>query len=101
MVISGTAQKFSVFFACGQTIKGLTKKGKEFFKIETSHTETIKSLHVSGQNLWSAGEYILNCYESVSNKILDKYFYICEDRINDMIVTSVSGQMVLNPVIAC
>jgi hypothetical protein len=51
--------------------------------------------------LWSAGEYILNCYESVSNKIIDKYFYICDDRINDMIVTSVSGQMVLNAVIGC
>ena len=44
VAISGTAQKFSVFFASGQTIKGVTKKGKEFFRLETSHTETIKSL---------------------------------------------------------
>jgi len=101
VVISGSSQKFSVFYACGQTIKGVTKKGKEFFKLETSHTETIKSLHVAGQNLWSAGEYILNCYASVSNKILDRYFYICEDRINDMVVASVSGQLVQNPVVAC
>ncbi|CDW85212.1 bardet-biedl syndrome 7 protein [Stylonychia lemnae] len=99
--ISGNAAKFSVFFTAGQQIRGVTKKGKDFFKLETSHTETIKSLHVQGQNLWSAGEYILNCYESVNNKIVDKYFYICDDRINDMVVTSVSGQMVLNPVIAC
>jgi hypothetical protein len=41
--------------------------------------------------LWSAGEYILNCYESVNNKIVDKYFFICEDRINDMVISSVSG----------
>jgi len=91
VVISGVPSKFSVFFAAGQSIKGVTKKGKEFFKLETSHTETIRSLHVQAQNLWSAGEYILNCYESVNNKIIDKYFFICEDRINDMLVCSVSG----------
>lgn len=101
VVISGTAQKFSVFYAAGQSIRGVTKKGKEFFKLDTSHTEVIRSLHVQGQNLWSAGEYILNCYESVNNKIVDKYFYICEDKINDMLIASVSGQLVLNPVLAC
>jgi hypothetical protein len=57
---------------------------------------------VQAASLWSAGEYILNCYESKENsKIADKYFYICEDRINDMLVASVSGQMVYNPVLAC
>jgi hypothetical protein len=56
---------------------------------------------VQTQNLWSAGEYILNCYESVNNKIVDKYFFICEDKINDMVIATVSGQMVSNPVLAC
>lgn len=80
----------------------MTKKGKEFFKLDTSHTEVIRSLHVQAQSLWSAGEYILNCYESKeNNKIVDKYFYICEDRINDMVVVPVMGQLVLNPVLAC
>lgn len=37
----------------------------------------------------------------MNNKIVDKYFFICDDKINDMLVSSVSGQMVLNPVIAC
>ena len=91
VVLSGNAQKYSMFFAAGQSIRGVTKKGKEFFKLDTSHTEIIKSLHVAGQFLWSAGDYILNCYESVENKILDKYFYICEDKINDMVIASVSG----------
>ena len=43
----------------------------------------------------------MNCYESVNNKIVDKYFYICDDKINDMLVACVAGQMVHNPVIAC
>jgi len=46
VVVSGNAQKYSMFFAAGQSIRGVTKKGKEFFKLDTSHTEAIKSLHV-------------------------------------------------------
>ena len=90
-----------MFFAAGQSIRGVTKKGKEFFKLDTTHTEAIKSLHVNGQNLWSAGDYILNCYESVDMKITDKYFFICEDKINDFVVAPVSGQMVFNTILAC
>lgn len=32
---------------------------------------------------------------------MDKFFYICEDRINDMLIASVSGQMVSNAILAC
>lgn len=32
---------------------------------------------------------------------MDKYFYICDDKINDLIVAPVAGQMVMNPIIAC
>jgi hypothetical protein len=45
VVISGTPAKFSIFFAAGQSIRGVTKKGKDFFKLDTSHTEVIRSLH--------------------------------------------------------
>jgi Bardet-Biedl syndrome 7 protein len=100
-VLSGSNEKYSLFFAAGQSIRGVTKKGKEFFKLDTSHTEAIKSLHVQGSYLWSAGDYILNCYESVDGKITDKCFYVCKDRINDMTVATVTGQMVLNPVLGC
>lgn len=101
VVVSGNAQKYSMFFAAGQSIRGVTKKGKEFFKLDTSHTEAIKSLHVHATNLWSAGDYILNCYESVESKIVDKYLYVCEDKINDLVIASVSGQLVHNAVLAC
>lgn len=46
VVISGIPSKFSIFYAAGQSIKGVTKKGKDFFKLDTSHTEVIRSLHV-------------------------------------------------------
>ena len=40
-------------------------------------------------NLWSAGAYTLNCYASKDNSISDKYYFLCDDVINDMIVTSI------------
>lgn len=101
MISIASEEKFSIFYSIGQNIRGVTKKGKEFFKLDTSHTEAITSLHVANQNLWSAGEYILNCYESSGSKIVDKYFYICDDKINDLIVAPVAGQMVMNPILAC
>lgn len=43
-------------------------------------------MHVLGTNLWSAGDYTLNCYASANNAIADKYFFVCDDKINQMIV---------------
>ena len=82
VVISGSNDKAAVFCAIGSQIKGVTKRGKDFFKLDTSHTERILHLHVLGANLWSAGTYTLNCYASSNNTITDKYFFVCDDKIN-------------------
>lgn len=41
VVVSGSQEKAAVFAAIGSQIKGVTKRGKEFFKLDTSHTEQI------------------------------------------------------------
>jgi len=46
VVSIASEDKFSIFYSVGQSIKGVTKKGKEFFKLDTSHADTISSLHV-------------------------------------------------------
>jgi Bardet-Biedl syndrome 7 protein len=46
VVISGTADKASVFVASGSQIRGFTKRGKDFFKLDSSHTDAILHLHV-------------------------------------------------------
>lgn len=44
----------------------------------------------------------MNCYESAGElRIIDKYYYTCDDRINDMIIAPVQGKDFLNPVLAC
>ena len=89
----------------GSQIKGITKRGKDFFKLDTSHTEQISHLHVLGTNLWSAGAFTLNCYASANNAIADKYFYVCDDKINGMIVLHAdilnTGQIMPFVVLAC
>ena len=67
VVISGSVDNPSVFLAQGAQIKGVTRRGKDFFKLDTSHTERINNLHVKGTNLWSAGDYTLNCYTQANN----------------------------------
>jgi len=91
VVVSGTNDKASIFMSTGQTIRGVTKRGKDFFKLDTSHTEKISALHVQGQNLWSSGMFTLNCYQSANNQIIDKYYYLSEDKINDMIVVNLAS----------
>lgn len=43
-------------------------------------------------NLWSAGAYTLNCYASSNNTIQDKYYYLCDDKINEMIITQLAPE---------
>jgi len=62
-------------------------------------------LHVLGTNLWSAGTYTLNCYASKNNAIADKYFFVCDDKINEMIVhygdLAQTGQVDPYVILAC
>ncbi len=59
-------------------IRGLNKKGKEFFRFNTQLTETIRRVDIFGKNIWSAGEYVHNHF--IEGK--DKALYLCPDRIN-------------------
>lgn len=80
----------------------MQKNGKEFLSLDTNHAEVISSLHVQSGHLWSAGEYVLNCYESSGGlSIIDKFYYTCDDKINDMVIAEVQGQGYLNPILAC
>jgi len=67
VIISGNQEKASIFLAIGSQIRGFTKKGKEFFKLDSSHSDAIVHLHVQNQELWSTGKHTLNCYVSTQS----------------------------------
>jgi len=86
-----------VFTSSGATIRGHTKKGKEFFKFNTNLTETIHSLYVEDDKIWAGCEFIYNQFIDCK----DNYFYMSPDRINDLTVQRVSKEGALDAVLAC
>eukprot|EP00742_Colponemidia_sp_Colp-10_P003875 GILJ01004126.1.p1 GENE.GILJ01004126.1~~GILJ01004126.1.p1 ORF type:complete len:722 (+),score=149.58 GILJ01004126.1:87-2252(+) len=89
-------KKDKIFLAAGQTIRGMTKKGKEFFKFQTNLTETINSMFVEDKLIWTGGEYIYNLFDDCK----DAAFYMSSDKINDLIVEHVVG-LEYNAILAC
>ncbi|CAD7928459.1 unnamed protein product [Amoebophrya sp. A25] len=85
-----------IFAACGQSIQAFTRKGKEFLKIKTNLTETIRHLFADDTTIWTGGEYIMNLYDNCK----DAGFVMCPDRINDMICAPISTQCSLSSILA-
>lgn len=90
-------QTDKLFASCGNVVKGVNKKGKEFFKFTTNLTEPIRKLHVDNVTIWAAGEYVVNQYINCE----DAYYYAANDKINDMAVASVIIPDEKNPILAC
>ena len=61
--------------------------------------EVILALHVQGTYLWTAGEFTVNCYESTKSRIEDKYYYTCDERINDMLMLEFGNKFY--PLLGC
>ncbi|GIY19793.1 bardet-Biedl syndrome 7 protein [Caerostris darwini] len=70
-----------IFVASGGEVKGFTRKGKQFLRFDTNMTEAIKSMHISGNDLFVCGNFIFNHYYECQ----DQNYYLSVDSINDMI----------------
>ena len=57
---------------------GITKKGKEFFKLTSSVTESISTVIVEETQIWTSCEYVFNRYDNGQ----DSAFFMSRDRIN-------------------
>ncbi|KAJ0403733.1 hypothetical protein P43SY_003038 [Pythium insidiosum] len=91
----GTEDK--AFASSGQNVYGFNKKGKEFFRFQSNLAESINRVHTYENKLWTATDFILNQYENG----VDKCSFMCPDKINDMIVTSVANDQDFVAVLAC
>ncbi|KAL9651636.1 hypothetical protein ABK040_001581 [Willaertia magna] len=69
------------FFVYGQTVKGITKKGKEFYRLDSNISEDASGMTISVPNLWLNGQYVL--YHYVDSE--ERGFYMSPDRINVVI----------------
>lgn len=86
-----------IFVAVAQTIKGISRKGKEFFVFDTNLSETLSGLYVQDTRIWSTGEFVYNVFDNAR----DKHFYMAPDRINDMTCTRVTRDTEVDAVLAC
>lgn len=98
-VVLGGAQMKSdkIFAAHAQTVVGFTKKGKEFFRLTSSLTETIRSLVVEETRIWTGCEFIYNLYDDGR----DASFFMSRDQINDLLVARISTDTDKDAVLAC
>lgn len=73
--------KDRIFFATGHEVRGFSKKGKNFYNIETFMSEDITSMAISGSELRLAGEHL--CSHYLDNREMP--YYSSPAKINDLI----------------
>ncbi|MFH4976443.1 hypothetical protein AB6A40_003152 [Gnathostoma spinigerum] len=96
----GSAQD-KIFIAAGNTVKGYSKKGKQFFSFETNMTEPVSTMYIYGVDMFLCGLHSFNHYHDCA----EASYYLCNDNINDVLcLPLVEGSWVgrgITPVLAC
>eukprot|EP01041_Mallomonas_annulata_P002961 gene2961-5812_t len=91
VALGGTSQKRD------KRIVGYTKKGKDFFKLTSSLTETILNITVDDTKIWTGCEYIYNLYDNGQ----DTAFYMCRHQINSLIVERITTDHEFDVLLGC
>ena len=65
-------------------VRGISRKGKEFFRFNTQLTEQIRRVDIFDKNIWTTGEFVSNHF--IEGK--DESLFVCPDRITDSEVRS-------------
>ncbi|CAM9487648.1 unnamed protein product, partial [Hapterophycus canaliculatus] len=86
-----------IFATQGSSIVGLSRKGKEFFKMASPLSETIHHMVVQGDRIWTGCDYICSAYDDGQ----DAAFYMCHDRIVSLAAASLSGEDSVDAVLGC
>uniref|UniRef100_T1IN54 Bardet-Biedl syndrome 7 protein homolog n=1 Tax=Strigamia maritima TaxID=126957 RepID=T1IN54_STRMM len=92
----GTPQD-KIFIARSNTVYGYTKKGKDFLGFDTNLTEPITSMHISGSDLFTCGDFVYNRYEDCQ----DRNYFLSGDKINDIICLPIEKTTITTPILAC
>eukprot|EP00803_Ostreobium_quekettii_P008434 evm.model.scf_181EXC.4 EVM.evm.TU.scf_181EXC.4 scf_181EXC:15301-18457(+) len=93
----GRQQRDKLFVAEGPALRGVNKKGREFFRFATNMTERIGGLAVCEQGMWISGEYTHSHFVEAR----EVHFHLAADRINATEVVPIASPQDLTPVLAC
>lgn len=80
-----------------QRIVGLTKKGKEFFKLTSTLTEPIRKILVEDTRIWTGCENIYNLFDDGK----DAAYFISRGQVNDLIIAHVTRDTDFETVLGC
>ena len=92
-----------VFAASGTDVRGLSKKGKQFFAISTFMSEPIRSMAVHNTQLHLGGEYVYNQYDNGK----EAHYHLTADRVRGIALanldTTITGGRPAQPqaILAC
>ena len=86
-----------IFATQAQRIVGLTKKGKDFFKLTSSLSEPINHIVVEETRMWTSCEFVYNMYDNGK----DVAYYMSRDQINSMVVDQVTRSNDYDPILGC
>eukprot|EP00756_Hemistasia_phaeocysticola_P040760 Hpha_TRINITY_DN16881_c2_g18::TRINITY_DN16881_c2_g18_i1::g.149502::m.149502/K16749/BBS7; Bardet-Biedl syndrome 7 protein len=88
-----------VFAASGDSVRAFTKKGREYFKVETNLAEAIQSMAVRTPWIWTAGDYVVACFEEGT----EVAYLNTPDRVNDLVLESppASADKTVDAIIGC
>ena len=92
-----SVKRDKIFASHGQSIAGVSKKGKEFFRMTSSLTEPIKHIATEDTRIWTGCEHVFNIYDSGK----DIAFFMCRDQINSLYIDHISRDSDFDAVLAC
>lgn len=76
---------------------GITKKGKDFFKLQTPLSEEINNIVVYETKIYTGCESVYNLYDDGN----EAAYYINRDVINDLIIENVTKENDFDVILAC
>eukprot|EP01105_Mastigella_eilhardi_P010354 TRINITY_DN2412_c0_g1_i4.p1 TRINITY_DN2412_c0_g1~~TRINITY_DN2412_c0_g1_i4.p1 ORF type:complete len:480 (+),score=120.35 TRINITY_DN2412_c0_g1_i4:30-1442(+) len=89
--------KDRIFYAVTHSVVGVSKKGREFFRFDTNMTEVIRNMYLEGPDMFLAGDYSMFHYVETR----DQDFYMCNDRINDLVCAHITSDSEFDAILAC
>ena len=90
-------ERDKIFMASSGTVRAFSKKGKEFLRFNTNLTEPIRSMWVGEADIHTGGEYMYNQFIDCK----DTYFFMSNDRINDLVCERIVGGAQIECAMAC
>ncbi|CAD8102944.1 unnamed protein product [Paramecium sonneborni] len=99
LISPATQEKDRIIVTSGSQVLGLTKKLKEYLKHDTYSADLIQFAMIEGNQLFTAGEYMLNEFTYQNDRVSQLCFFLSPGKINCLQVHYLSSKA--HPILGC